>query len=146
MTALECLMEGRTTFIIAHRLSTIKNADQILVIEHGRIVESGNHNVLMARGGRYAEFVLLQNRNTEQVSRQEKNLTVREFSEITRPQRYAKTEQIPVPHTVNQQVLEQEWQWARMNQRLQSDLKAPEGNDSEDAKDEFLLPRVQLRT
>jgi ABC-type multidrug transport system fused ATPase/permease subunit len=47
------LMQGRTTFVIAHRLSTIRRADQILVVENGRIVERGNHQSLYALGGRY---------------------------------------------------------------------------------------------
>lgn len=50
------LMEGRTTFVIAHRLSTIRRADQILVIEQGRIVERGNHAQLFAMGGRYYDL------------------------------------------------------------------------------------------
>lgn len=50
------LMKGRTTFVIAHRLSTIRQADQILVIENGRIAEQGNHEQLLARGGRYSEL------------------------------------------------------------------------------------------
>ncbi len=50
------LMEGRTTFVIAHRLSTIRRADQILVVEQGRIVERGNHAELFAMGGRYYDL------------------------------------------------------------------------------------------
>jgi subfamily B ATP-binding cassette protein MsbA len=50
------LMEGRTTFVIAHRLSTIRRAEQILVVEQGRIVERGNHAELFALGGRYYDL------------------------------------------------------------------------------------------
>jgi ABC-type multidrug transport system fused ATPase/permease subunit len=50
------LMQGRTTFVIAHRLSTIRRADQILVVEQGRIVERGNHEELFAMGGRYYDL------------------------------------------------------------------------------------------
>lgn len=55
-TALDKLMEGRTSFIIAHRLSTIRNADLILVMDKGDIVESGNHDELLAKEGFYAEL------------------------------------------------------------------------------------------
>jgi ATP-binding cassette subfamily B protein len=54
--AMNRLMEGRTTFVIAHRLSTIRDADMILVMDHGRIVEQGTHDDLLARGGFYAEL------------------------------------------------------------------------------------------
>jgi len=54
--AMERLMEGRTTFVIAHRLSTIREADLILVMRDGNIVEQGSHDELMARGGFYAEL------------------------------------------------------------------------------------------
>jgi subfamily B ATP-binding cassette protein MsbA len=53
---LASLMRGRTTFVIAHRLSTIRQADQILVVEGGRIVERGDHATLLGRGGRYFEM------------------------------------------------------------------------------------------
>ena len=55
-SAMDKLMDGRTSFIIAHRLSTIRNADLILVMNEGDIVESGNHNELMKKGGFYAEL------------------------------------------------------------------------------------------
>ena len=54
--AMDKLMEGRTSFIIAHRLSTIKNADLILVMKDGNIIETGNHNELMKQKGFYAEL------------------------------------------------------------------------------------------
>jgi len=53
---LRYLMRGRTTFVIAHRLSTIRRADQILVVEAGRIIERGTHETLYALGGRYYEL------------------------------------------------------------------------------------------
>ena len=54
--AFEELMKGRTSFIVAHRLSTIKNADQILVMKAGNIIERGTHDELLARGGFYANL------------------------------------------------------------------------------------------
>ena len=60
--SLSQLMEGRTTFVIAHRLSTIRRADQILVIEDGRIVEQGSHEDLLAREGRYYQLYTYQAR------------------------------------------------------------------------------------
>jgi ATP-binding cassette, subfamily B, bacterial len=54
--ALERIMEGRTVFIIAHRLATVRRVDRILVMEKGRVVESGTHQELIAEGGRYAGF------------------------------------------------------------------------------------------
>lgn len=59
--ALERLMTGRTSFVIAHRLSTIRNADQILVIRHGEIVERGTHEELVAADGLYARLARIQN-------------------------------------------------------------------------------------
>jgi ATP-binding cassette subfamily B protein len=52
--AMAALRSQRTSFVIAHRLSTIRDADVILVMEHGRIVEQGHHADLLARGGAYA--------------------------------------------------------------------------------------------
>jgi ATP-binding cassette, subfamily B, bacterial len=62
--ALEVVMRGRTSLVIAHRLSTIVNADVIFVMEHGRIIESGSHAVLLARNGPYARLYRTQFRDT----------------------------------------------------------------------------------
>ncbi|MDO8981090.1 MAG: ABC transporter ATP-binding protein [Afipia sp.] len=60
--AIEHLCQNRTTIVIAHRLHTIMHADQILVVENGTIVETGRHDDLLRRGGRYASFFRLQHR------------------------------------------------------------------------------------
>ena len=54
---------GRTTLIIAHRLSTVMNADEILVLDAGRIVERGTHRALLDQGGMYAQMWALQQQN-----------------------------------------------------------------------------------
>ena len=59
-SALETLMKGRTSLVIAHRLSTVRNADKIVVINHGSIVESGTHKELLARDGLYASLYAVQ--------------------------------------------------------------------------------------
>ncbi len=61
--AIEHLCQNRTTIVIAHRLHTIMHADQILVVENGTIVETGRHDDLLRRGGRYASFFRLQHRD-----------------------------------------------------------------------------------
>jgi ATP-binding cassette, subfamily B, bacterial len=55
--ALERLAEGRTVIAIAHRLSTVRDAEQIVVLDHGRVVERGTHDELLLLGGRYASLV-----------------------------------------------------------------------------------------
>jgi len=63
--ALDGLAAGRTTIAIAHRLSTVETADQIVVLDDGRIAERGRHDELLRLGGRYAELVG-RNRTTDQ--------------------------------------------------------------------------------
>ena len=59
-TALERLFERRTTIVIAHRLSTVRDADQIIVLDDGRVIESGDHAALLAKDGLYAGLVARQ--------------------------------------------------------------------------------------
>lgn len=66
--ALEHLMQGRTTFIIAHRLSTVQHADRILVLDAGRIAQTGTHEALFAREGLYRDLALLQFRDTAEAA------------------------------------------------------------------------------
>ena len=63
--ALKVLMQGRTTFVIAHRLSTIRDADQVVVFEHGRVVEQGAYQALIAQGGAFARLVATQQAGIE---------------------------------------------------------------------------------
>jgi len=79
--ALDCLMEGRTSFIIAHRLATVRRADIILVLDKGRIVEKGTHSELIQQDGVYREIYDLQLRDQERI--QEDLLTMNQFPELS---------------------------------------------------------------
>jgi ATP-binding cassette subfamily B protein len=62
-SAIQKLMQGRTSIVIAHRLSTIQNADQIMVLDHGEIVEMGTHQELLHKAGQYKKLYDLQYQN-----------------------------------------------------------------------------------
>ena len=53
---MDALMKGRTVFVIAHRLSTVKNSNVIIVLDHGRIIERGDHEALLAQKGQYYQL------------------------------------------------------------------------------------------
>jgi ATP-binding cassette subfamily B protein len=67
-SALEKLLHGRTSFVIAHRLSTIRNADQVLVVQAGQIVERGMHTELLAQKGAYHDLYMSQFRRQDQTA------------------------------------------------------------------------------
>jgi ATP-binding cassette subfamily B protein len=66
-SALETLMEGRTTFIIAHRVQSLMNADQIVVLDKGKMVQHGTHEMLLQEDGLYREIYDLQARVEEEL-------------------------------------------------------------------------------
>jgi ATP-binding cassette subfamily B protein len=76
--AMKKLMEGRTSFVIAHRLSTIRNADQILVINHGEIIERGSHDDLLEQEGFYARLHSSQFKGDDELAREEEQAQIRE--------------------------------------------------------------------
>ena len=83
--AIEHLCQGRTTFVIAHRLHTVTHADRIYVIEDGVVAESGRHDDLLRKSGRYASFYRLQLRDQEPRDPDRRHgLTRRAFSRICR--------------------------------------------------------------
>jgi ABC-type multidrug transport system fused ATPase/permease subunit len=67
LEALDRLMAGRTTIIVAHRLSTIRNADRILVLDHGQLVEMGRHDDLLQRQGLYSQLHASQRHDADAV-------------------------------------------------------------------------------
>ena len=86
---LQALLEGRTTFVIAHRLSTIRGADQILVLDDGKIVEQGPHEELLAQEGLYRSLY-------DKQYRFEKNLFINPGEDFT-PEDEEEEDAVPVP-------------------------------------------------
>jgi ATP-binding cassette subfamily B protein len=74
--ALKTALAGRTSLVIAHRLSTIREADQILVVDDGRVVERGTHDELLAAGGLYAELYRTQFEKTPQAEAEPADLAL----------------------------------------------------------------------
>lgn len=74
--ALDKVMKGRTTIVVAHRLSTIQNANQIVVLQKGKVIEKGNHNDLIQQNGLYAELVQLQGLSTTTADTKERTNTL----------------------------------------------------------------------
>ncbi len=83
--ALEVVMRGRTTFVVASRLRTIKNADQILIIENGQIVERGNHESLLKVNGRYKQLYDLQLREQEEFEERQQQQHPLPKRQLTQP-------------------------------------------------------------
>ena len=76
--ALGTLLKGRTSFVIAHRLSTIRGADQILVINHGEVVERGTHASLLEEDGFYARLYASQFKGDDELAREEERAQIEE--------------------------------------------------------------------
>ena len=83
--SLRNLMTDRTSFVIAHRLSTIAHADQILVMEHGRIIERGRHEELIERSGRYRQMVQVQTHPQELIDSEEDDVADEEVAQAAQP-------------------------------------------------------------
>ncbi len=94
--ALSEVMRGRTTFVVASRLRTIKNADQILVLDRGRIVERGTHDTLLTRGGAYARLYDLQLRDQEEAGTLDRQTRAQDLLVTERP--------TPLPHSIKRGV------------------------------------------
>jgi ATP-binding cassette subfamily B protein len=84
--ALADLLKNRTAFVIAHRIRTVRNADQIIVLKDGRIIEHGNHDELVARGGLYKELYDAQLRDQEELAGQSGNLAIGQLGNQTSEQ------------------------------------------------------------
>jgi len=83
--ALARLLKGRTSFVIAHRLSTIRNADQVLVIQDGRMVERGTHDSLMAQQGTYYDLYMSQFRRESDTDKRGHELATEQLAVAAPP-------------------------------------------------------------